>query len=84
MKADKLLTGQKDSDIYKYKIMMDYRDFIENRFASFTTTQWSQIIACCKKQLEYLERHIPKERFREQLIYEDCKNMLEEICAKTK
>lgn len=80
--ADKLLTGQKDSDTYKYKIMMDYQDFIKNRFNSFDTTQWNQISACCKKQLEYLDCHIPKERFKEQHIYEECKNMLEEICAR--
>lgn len=84
LEADKLLTEQKDSDTYKYKIMMNYEDFIEKRFNSFSVAQWNQVIGCCKKQLEYLNRHIPKERFKEQLIYEDCKNILEEICTKTK
>lgn len=83
LKADKLLTRQKD-DIYKYKIMIDYQDFIKNRSESFSEEQWNQIINCCEKQLKYLDKNIPKERFKEQRIYEECKNMLETIVLSIK
>ncbi len=82
LRSDRLLTGQKDGDVYKYKIMMDYRDFIENRSSSFSSEQWHQIIGCCEKQLKYLDNNISKERFKEQHIFEECKDMLEEICAR--
>ena len=79
LKASNLLTKQQENDIYKYKIMMDYKDFIDNRCNSFNQTQWNQIANLCEKQLKDLERNIKQERFKDVQIYEKCRKMLEEI-----
>ncbi|WP_257939170.1 SIR2 family protein [Campylobacter lari] len=84
LEADKLLMRQKNNDTYKYKIMMDYRDFIDERSSLFDLEQWNQVIGCCEKQLRYLDGNITKERFREQRVYEECKEMLEAIIYKGK
>ncbi len=82
-RANKLLTKQRN-DTYKYKIMMDYKDFIDARFSSFNQEQWNQIIMHCKKQLETLNFIISKDRFKEQKIYEDCKMIFEEIMQRNR
>ena len=76
LKADKLL-NQQNSDVYKYKIMLEYKNFIDNRSSSFNQEQRNQVVHCCEKQLKILE-NLTKERYKETQTYEKCKRMLEE------
>lgn len=80
LKADDFITKRHKNDIYKYKVMQKYKDFIDNRSSSFNPEAKEQILACCKRQLDSMNGAKGfEENIKQQKIYIDCKVILENI-----
>ena len=75
-----LLTKRHKNDIYKYKAMLYYKDFIDNRLNSFNKDTKNKIRTHCKKQLDEMNDAKGFEAdYKREKIYIDCKEMLEKI-----
>lgn len=79
LKADELLTKRHKDDIYKYKTMLKYKDFIENRCTSFDKNAKDKIRKICENQLKAMANVKGFETDRQDKTYMDCKAMLEKI-----
>lgn len=78
--ADELLTKRHKNDIYKYKAMLKYQDFISKRYNYFDKDTKNKIRKHCEKQLiEMNSANGFEVDYRREKIYIDCKEMLEKI-----
>lgn len=76
-KANELLTKRHKDDIYKYKTMLKYDDFIKNRSNSFDKVTKDKICNVCKYQLSAMNNAKGFEAdYRQDKIYIDCRDML--------
>lgn len=83
LKADDFITKRHKNDIYKYKVMEKYKDFVDNRSNSFNLEAKKQILACCKRQLDVMDGAKGFENnLKQEKIYIDCKVILEKIISK--
>lgn len=81
-KADNLLSKRDDNHIYKYKVMLKYQEFINNRGNSFDSKTKDKIISICKARLSDMQRSRGfDDYFKQEQIYQKCKNTLNMIVA---
>ncbi len=80
IEADTLL-NKLDNNIYKFKVIMDYKDFIDSRQKSFSHKNKTIILKACQIKLKDIEslQKIDKNNFKQEKVYQQCKSWLEKI-----
>lgn len=76
--ADNLL-GQHDNDVYKFKVVLDYKKFFESKRNTLSKANYTIIENAVKnklKDLDALEQY-DVNNFKQQKVYRDCRFQLE-------
>lgn len=77
-KANEVLTKHRN-DIYKYKIMLDYKKFVNNNYTLFDETTKQFILNVCKKHHEILTNFINETFYANHFTLNNCLSSLEWI-----
>jgi len=81
--ADKLL-NKLDNDVYKFKVVMDYKDFIDAREKNFSKSNKETLLRACQSKLSDLStlEKFDNNNFKQETLYQQCKIRLEYLINK--
>lgn len=80
--ADTLLS-RLNNDVYKFKVVMDYKDFVDSREKSFSKENKKIVISACKTKLSDIEslKKFDINNFKQERLYQVCKARLEHLIS---